>query len=385
MRLLNNQPAIRLASGILSLAAGLFAQTAILTGDAVLQANSPLINFGALPQIELGPNSRGVVAYDLSQLPPNTTPAMLARTTLKVWVTKLGSGAASIYVAPTSANWDEATVNWSNQPVPTSIAPTSQRATRAQSWVVFDVGAMLADALQSQKTAISFLLSSDGSVFLDSKESTSTSHPAELEITLAGPQGLPGSPGPAGATGPQGLTGIAGAVGAKGATGAVGPVGHDGERGVTGPIGPTGLTGPKGTNGLAGQSGSDGPPGAQGGIGPQGPQGFPGIGLQGPQGLQGSQGSTGPAVAFSTYQVKDYTASAVGQFFATLSCSFEYPVLVSGGCGYPFFENRAESSPAVLYSGPDPDDPNHKWKCFGANNSAHSQVLRLYVQCAKAP
>ena len=282
MRLLNNQPSIRLAAGILSLAAGLFAQTAILTGDAVLQANSPLINFGALPQIELGPNSRGVVAYDLSQLPPNTTPAMLARTTLKVWVTKLGSGAASIYVAPTSANWDEATVNWSNQPVPTSIAPTSQRATRAQSWVVFDVGAMLADALQSQKTAISFLLSSDGSVFLDSKESTSTSHPAELEITLAGPQGLPGSPGPAGATGPQGLTGIAGAVGAKGATGAVGPVGHDGERGVTGPIGPTGLTGPKGTNGLAGQSGSDGPPGAQGGIGPQGPQGFPGIGLQGP-------------------------------------------------------------------------------------------------------
>ena len=123
---------------------------------------------------------------------------MLARTTLKVWVTKLGSGAASIYVAPTSANWDEATVNWSNQPVPTAIAPTSQRATRAQSWVVFDVGAMLADALQSQKTAIGFLLSSDGSVFLDSKESTSTSHPAELQIILAGPQGLPGSPGPAG-------------------------------------------------------------------------------------------------------------------------------------------------------------------------------------------
>lgn len=60
---LNNQPAIRLAASILALAAGLFAQTATLTGDAVLQANSPQINFGALPQIELGPNSRGVAKF----------------------------------------------------------------------------------------------------------------------------------------------------------------------------------------------------------------------------------------------------------------------------------------------------------------------------------
>ena len=383
MRQINHQPAIRLAAGILALTTGLFAQTAILTGDAALQANSPQINFGALPQIELGPNSRGVVAYDLSQLPPNTTPAMLARTTLKVWVTKLGSGAASIYVAPSSTNWDEATVNWSNQPAPTAISPTTQRATRAASWVTFDVGAMLADALQTQKTAISFLLSSDGSVFLDSKESISTSHPAELQITLAGPQGLPGSPGPAGAMGP---------AGAKGATGDTGPAGRDGDRGLNGSIGLTGLTGltgpagplgpigPKGIAGLAGPMGPEGSPGPQGANGPQGPQGFQGVGIQGPQGVQGSSGA---AVSLSTYQVLDHNVAVGSDSRRFLYCPSEYPVLVAGGCGFPFYINRLEAEPVVVYSGPDPDNPNRGWKCVAANSSAHTQVLRLYVNCAK--
>ena len=295
MRQINHPPAIRLAAGILLLAAGLFAQTAILTGDATLQANSPQINFGALPQIELGSNSRAVVAYDLSQLPPNTTPAMLARTTLKVWVNKLGAGAVTIFVAASSPTWDEATVNWSNQPVATAIAPTASRAFRAASWVTFDVGPMLADALQGSKPVISFLLSSDGSVFLDSKESTSTSHPAELQITLAGPQGLPGPAGalgPAGAIGPQGLAGIAGPLGAKGATGDIGPAGRDGDRGLngsmgltgltglTGPAGPAGVIGPNGVSGLAGPMGPEGSPGPQGANGPQGPRGFQGIGYK---------------------------------------------------------------------------------------------------------
>ncbi|MBL8222946.1 MAG: collagen-like protein [Bryobacterales bacterium] len=72
-------------------------------------------------------------------------------------------------------------------------------------------------------------------LFFDSKENTATSHPAELDITLAGPAG------PTGATGPQGIQGIQGVAGATGARGATGPMGPQGAQGTQGPTGPVSL------------------------------------------------------------------------------------------------------------------------------------------------
>ena len=129
--------------------------------------------------------------------------------------------------------------------------------------------------------------------------------------------------------------------------------------------------------------GPGGSPGPQGANGPQGPQGFQGVGIQGPQGVQGSSGA---AVSLSTYQVEDHNYSNWdGTTRKTLTCPSQYPVLVAGGCGFPFFVNRLEAAPIVVYTGPHPDSPNNAWRCVADNASAHTQVLRLYVNCAKAP
>src|SRR6185295_6319152 len=91
--------------------------------------------------------------------------------------------------------------------------------------------------------------SNDVSVSFDSKENTVTSHPAELEIVLAGPvgptgaTGLAGPPGPTGPMGAQGPVGAIGPTGSVGPTGAPGAVGPTGSQGGQGPIGPTGPAG----------------------------------------------------------------------------------------------------------------------------------------------
>ena len=62
-------------------------------------------------------------------------------------------------------------------------------------------------------------------MFLDSKESVSTSHPASLNILWRGPAGATGATGAPGAVGARGATGPTGLTGATGATGATGPAG----------------------------------------------------------------------------------------------------------------------------------------------------------------
>jgi hypothetical protein len=175
------------------------------------------------------------------------------------------------------------------------------------------------------------------SVAFDSKESTSTSHPATLSILLSssGPAGPTGATGATGATGvgvagPTGATGatgvgVAGPTGATGATGAgvpgptgavgatgatgvgvAGPTGAVGATGATGvgvagPTGAVGATGAAGV-GVAGPTGATGVLGARGATGPTGPTGPTGANstVAGPAGPTGPSGPTGPAASAGT-------------------------------------------------------------------------------------
>jgi Collagen triple helix repeat (20 copies) len=143
------------------------------------------------------------------------------------------------------------------------------------------------------------------SVQFDSKENTTTSHPATLTIVLAssGPTGPTGAASTvAGPTGPTGATGATGAAGAASATGATGPTGAAGTNGATGPTGaastvagPTGATGANGTNGATGPTGANGTNGATGPTGANGTNG-----ATGPTGANGTNGATGPTGANGT-------------------------------------------------------------------------------------
>jgi hypothetical protein len=138
------------------------------------------------------------------------------------------------------------------------------------------------------------------SVQFDSKENTSTSHPATLTIVLVGngPTGMTGTTGTSGANGSNGATGATGAsgpAGVIGSTGLAGSTGATGATGVAGSAGATGANGVTGSTGANGSNGATGPTGANGTNGATGPTGA--NGTNGGNGTNGTNGATGPTGA----------------------------------------------------------------------------------------
>jgi len=275
------------------------AAEAPLVGDTYVSSGASASNFGGAANLIIAPGNAGLVQFDLGPIPPSST---VARAYLRVYVNKVTTG-GTLDVAPVTSTWSEGAVTFGGQPSVGAVL-ASAPAGSANTFVLVDVTAQVQGWLLTPATNFGLEITGEGttSVQLDTRENTATSHPAALEIWIAGPAGTPGAPGavgPTGATGPtgpsgpagaQGAAGVAGAQGAQGATGPQGPAGAQGAQGaagVAGAQGPQGATGPQGPQGVAGAQGATGPAGAQGAIGPSGPQG--------PQGVQGAAGPTGPA------------------------------------------------------------------------------------------
>ncbi|OYY93889.1 MAG: hypothetical protein B7Y41_09330 [Hydrogenophilales bacterium 28-61-23] len=230
---------------------------AVLTDDVHLSSASPASNYGALPTLNVSPSAQALLQFDLGALPAGTLPEQIAKATLHVWVNKVGA-AGEIEVAQITSDWGEKTVTQNSAPgihIPAAsvlVAQAGQWASMdltgtVKQWVEYpasNFGLALAPALSSPATT----------VFLDSKENTATSHPARLEIVLAGPRGEIGPmglQGPKGDMGPQGANGAPGATGATGLQGAIGPEGATGPQGATGAQGPSGVVAIAAWNGQA--------------------------------------------------------------------------------------------------------------------------------------
>lgn len=277
-------------SAIMLLPGALCAQTAVpLIGDAqVLPGNAH--NYGSATLVDVGGANgfQGLFQFDLSMLPAGTTASSVSNATLRLFVTMASvPGSVDIYAA--NGSWSESTVSGVGTPTEGTLVAPSVAVSQSGSWIAIPVTAQVQAWLNGTPNN-GFLIVADPSATLvgfDSKESTTTSHPAALEIDLLGP---------AGANGPTGATGATGPVGPTGATGATGPAGPAGTvTGPTGPTGPTGSTGAAGPTGAAGSAGPGGPQGNQGPAGPTGPTGIAGpTGPTGPTGSAGPPGPTGP-------------------------------------------------------------------------------------------
>ena len=303
------------------LEAGAYAQTAPLTGDTQIAPGSAQ-NYGAAPLVSVGGPSgfEGLFQFDLADLPPGTAPGTIANATLQLFVSSVGTaGGINVYAA--NAEWSEDKVNGLNGPGLGPEVAFNVPVAQSGSWISIPVTAQVRSWLGGAPNYGFIVTASPAATFVsfDSKENTTTHHPAVLEIDLLGSPGSPGvtgAPGPTGPTGPQGPAGSAGPSGAPGAsgvtgpagpTGIAGPTGNAGGAGALGATGPTGPTGPPGANGSAGPSGIAGPGGPtgltgnQGPSGPSGMQGAPGVagvsGATGPTGSEGATGATGHAGA----------------------------------------------------------------------------------------
>lgn len=285
----------------LLLCSSLAGQSLPAVADAFVQPGTAT-NFGASPNVNVGGtvNYVGLLRFDL---PGGVNPSDVSVATLRVFVGTVGSpGQISVYAAGSA--WSESTVTGVTAPVPGTPVALGVPIVATKSFVVIDVTAQVKSWLSGGGN-FGFLLTpalAGTSIFLDSKENTSTSQVAQLDIQLiapAGPAGPTGPTGPAGPTGsagaagPSGPTGPIGPTGPAGPTGAVGAAGAAGPTGITGPTGPFGVTGPAGPTGVAGIAGPSGPTGITGPTGARGPSGA--TGAAGAAGAAGVAGPTGPA------------------------------------------------------------------------------------------
>ena len=344
------------------------AQTAPLTQDTYITPGSAL-NFGSAGTINVGgPNaSTALVQFDLSTVPAGVS---VAQATLSIFANKVGA-AGTVNVSVANGPWSEPTVSGTNAPpVPAAAVASGVPLAAANTFLVFDATNAVRNWLNGNAANNGFIITPGDTainVAFDSKESTTTSHPATLTITLAGP---------AGPTGPVG------AIGATGPAGSVGPTG------ATGPTGPQGIQGSAGVKGATGPAGSLGPTGATGPTGPQGIQGSAGVkGDTGPPGLAGAagvQGATGPAGAngVSGYQQVTQALSFPPQELASINVSCPAnKVAVGGGVSFSMAGINVNdvASVQVIQSFP---ASNTSWGIVIANKSTDATLATtFYAVC----
>lgn len=230
----------------------MWAVDAPLTADTYVSTANPTTNFGARGNIVVSNGASGdraLLQFDLGGLPPGTTADEIASASLRIYVNQVVSaGQIAVYVV--NGPWSEATVNGRNQPTLGALVLGSIPVTGSNAFIRIDVTPLVKSWVIGSVANNGIAILPDPSsrrameVYLDSKENTASSHPAQLDITLAGPAGPAGPQGIQGPVGPQGVMGPQGAAGAPGPAGIQGLAGPQGSAGVQGVAGPQGPVGP---------------------------------------------------------------------------------------------------------------------------------------------
>jgi len=375
------------------------AAQAPVTADATVNASSPTQNYGVSAQLTVDANNRAFLQFDVADVAP--AGATLTRATLTLFVYRLTS-AGTINFSTVCGSWMESTINASNAPATCSMTPNGSFTVAATDQVIaVDLTSIVQSWLAGTQANNGIVLSSGGGAALfDSKESTTTSEPARLnlEFSITGPTGPTGAVGPQGGTGPQGATGPPGSIGMQGpqGQGVAGPTGPTGVQGSQGPMGADGNQGPQGATGSAGQQG---PQGAMGPQGAQGPTGLTGHdGNTGPRGSLGPAGPTGPTGAKGDNGISKYSWEYTDVIIngrlvfgppvittTSVQCPLNYQ-LILGGCGSP----SADALITVQYNGPNlTTDLNgtgkpRDWVCTVTNSAVVQQTYRVSALC-RAP
>ena len=288
----------RFLCGLLLLSPAMFAQSTPLVQDAYVVPGTAS-NYGSTTTLNIGGPLAGqaLVQFDLTQLPTGTTASDISKATLILFVTRLTS-AGTVNFSVANGTWTESGVNGMTGPAAAASVASGVAINSGSDYIAVDATAAVQSWLNGTTNSGFIITPNTGTgvnVYFDSKESTTTSHPAVLSVTLTG------SGGPTGATGSTGGTGATGATGPSGPTGGTGAMGATGPSGPTGGTGATGATGPTGTNGSNGSTGATGT-GLTGATGPTGPNGSNGstgatgtgtTGATGPTGANGSAGADG--------------------------------------------------------------------------------------------
>ncbi|HSS78283.1 MAG TPA: DNRLRE domain-containing protein [Thermoanaerobaculia bacterium] len=194
MSLLSHPQKIRLAAFLsLALFPSLNAAQAVVTTtivDTYVAATTPTQNFGSAETLNVNSQSIALIKFDLSSLPGGTTANSISKATLHLWVnTASPNPAGDVNVFPIAADWNGTTVNWTTKPanLGTPKATKTLKAGGSNYYLEVDVTdhVKLWLTTPAKNFGIAVVAATPSlSVVFDSKENTTTSHPAILDTTL---------------------------------------------------------------------------------------------------------------------------------------------------------------------------------------------------------
>jgi hypothetical protein len=164
------------------------------------------------------------IQFNLSSIPTGYTSANIAKATLKLYVNSVAAP-GSFNVEYVDGAWSEATIAYDNAPPlgATIASNVSLTTASVNDYILIDITSAVQAWLNGTQAndGIALVANPQLSATFDSKENTTTSHPAELDIVFVNG----GAKGPAGPQGPDGPQGPQGPIGLDGPQGPAGPAG----------------------------------------------------------------------------------------------------------------------------------------------------------------
>ncbi|MGD0136307.1 MAG: DNRLRE domain-containing protein, partial [Bryobacteraceae bacterium] len=160
------------------------------SGDAYTNTADPTTNYGAATTLDVKSASEtAYIQFNLSSIPSGDTGADITQATLKLYVNAV-TKAGSFNVDYVNGTWSEGTIDANNAPALGSTIAASVPLTTADKnqYILIDVTAAVQAWLNGSQAndGIALVGNSPLNASLDSKENTTTSHSAELDIVFAG-------------------------------------------------------------------------------------------------------------------------------------------------------------------------------------------------------
>jgi hypothetical protein len=172
------------------------------SGDAYTSTAAPTTNYGTSKLLDVESSQTTYIQFNLSSIPAGYTSADITKATLKLYV-NTATKAGSFNVDYVNGAWSESTLDASNAPALGTTIQASVPITTADKnqYILIDITVAVQAWLSgTANDGIALVGNSPVDATFDSKESTTTSHPPELDIVFAG-------------SGGSGITGITTAAG----------------------------------------------------------------------------------------------------------------------------------------------------------------------------
>lgn len=176
---------------ILVATAALHAQIAP-SQDAYTNTATPTTNYGAKTLLDVESSQTAYIQFNLSSLPSGYTGANISKATLKLYVNSVAT-AGNFNVDYVNGTWSEGTIDASNAPALGSTIAASVPLTTADKnqFILVDITTAVQAWLNGTdpNDGIALVGNSPLNATFDSKENTTTSHAAELDLVFAGGSG----------------------------------------------------------------------------------------------------------------------------------------------------------------------------------------------------